>query len=333
MKKSNAFLLLTLALVLSFSFSSCNKDDGNPDGVVSFTTLATTIDTDNLAPVTFTLGISPKAPSASTITIAVSASGGAAGTAFTTNPALSSGKIEVSVDKDATSASFTITPVEAGILYDDVEIDLEILSTGSGLKTNGIAGVFSSLTIENKKEQGRPIPYLESFGNCDDEGGEGGFPSGWEEVVATQNAQGTGHWRCAPGFDGFECNAFSEDGAEGDACEVWLVSPQIGLVSATSPKLSFMTDRRFDSDIVEYGCKISTDYDGSNFASATWTDFQPAIDKMAANDPDANDYESTGDLDLSAYAGKVITIAFIYYAEGSKFTATALRVDEVSVSE
>lgn len=331
--KKIKFLIFSV-LAISFILTACKDDEEETLGVVSFVTPTKTITTDDLSPVSFDLAIDPEAPSASSITLQVSSIGGNAGTAFTTTPSISENKIELAVDAGAKTVSFTLTPIEEGIELEDIRVDFEVLSTGSGLTTEGLTGIFASLYIENNKSLARELPFIENFDNCDEENGSGGFPAGWEEVVVLQNSLGTAQWRCSGGFDGFEINAFSTEGSEGDGSETWLITPKIDLTKASNPTLSFDVDRRFETfDFQEYDVKISADYDGTNFETATWEIIAPAVAAIEANDPEADDYENTGSIDLSAWAGEMINIAFIYYAEGSQLTATILRVDSVVLEE
>lgn len=330
MKKAKLISLAILILTLGIGMTSCD-DDSEPDSVVKFAEESITISTDDLSDVTVEFNLDPAASKNSTIRVGVTTSGGEPGTAFTTTPSMSNGVIEVPVQEGSATASFTVSPIEEGIAYDNVEIQFEIIEVGSGLKLEGTTGISSTLLIENKKSTGRPIPYSEPFEECD-EGGSGGLPEAWEEVEALQNQQNSAHWGCSA-RGGVQINPFTNDGGEGDSSQVWLVSPRVGLVDATNPVLSFDTDRRFDTDIQEYNVFISTDYNGSNFEDATWEVFQPAVDVIEANDPGGDGYTSTGELDISEYAGEVISVAFAYYASGSKFTATILRIDEFEIKE
>ena len=333
MKKVKFITIAVLILGLGIGMTSCNDDESSPDSVVTFAEESITISTDDLSDVTVTLNLDPAAPQSSTIKVGVTASGGEPGTAFTTSPSMSNGVIEVPVQEGATTASFTVTPLEEGISYDNVEINFEVIEVGSGLKIEGTTGIYSTLLIENKKSTGRPLPFSEPFEECE-EGGSGELPEGWEEIVALQNQQNTAHWGCVSYPDvGVGINAFSDEGGEGDSSQVWLVSPRVGLVDASNPVLSFRADRRFDTDIQEYDVFISTDYTGSNFEDATWEVFQPAVDSIAANDPGGDGFTNTGELDLSAYSEEVISVAFIYYASGSKFTATSLKISDVEIKE
>lgn len=340
--KKTVYILSALTLILGLAFTSCGEEE-TPDSVVKFADTEVNITTDDLSPVTIDLSIDPAAPSASSVTIAVYATGGEPGTAFTTTPAMSNGEIMLDVEKGATTASLTVTPQEEGIEYDDIEVEFEITSTEAGLKTDGLTGIFSTLMIANNKaSDALSIPFAEDFTGMDD--GSTDYPTGWEEKVVSQHVLSEAHWSKTsfPG-EALVINPWDADGNTDDPAEVWMVSPRISLIDATNPILEFMVDRRFDTwdpnsgnfdpiDFQEYDLKISTDYDGTNFESATWTVFQPAVDAMEANDPGADDLESTGALDISEYNGEVISIGFVYYS-ASQAAATALRFGDVKVEE
>jgi len=326
-------VFILLIFLMACCITGCEKEE-DAVGVVTFLTKDQVIRTDNLIPVTFDLNIDPPAPVASFIVIYISSTGDYAGTAFTSSPGIAGGKIELHVNAGDKRASFTITPVEERIGYSNIVIDLEITDTGEGLYAGGLTGVYSSLTIINTKDQGRSLPFIENFDDCDLEGGSGSLPAGWEEVVIQQNSLGTGHWVCSPAFEGIECNAFSMEGGTGDSCEIWLLTPPVILSDAIHPTLTFNTDRRFETnDFQEYDIRISPDYNGANFYIASWEVFAPAVSAIEANDPERDNYETISDLDLSAYNGEVVTIAFIYYAEGSKLSSTIFRLDNIKIAE
>jgi hypothetical protein len=331
MKTIKLTTIAILVLAIGFAMNSCNDDDSTTKSVVTFAQESYSTTTEDYSPVTITLNLEPEASSSSTINVALTASGGEPGTAFTTSPSMSNGLIEVPVEKGASTATFTVTPQEEGIAYDNVEIEFEITEVGSGLKTEGLTGIYSSLLIENTKSTGRPLPFSEPFEECD-EGGSGELPDGWKEIVALQNNVNTAHWNCS-NRGGIQVNTFSGDGTSEDSSQVWLVSPRVGLVDASNPVLSFDADRRFETDIQEAKVFISTDYNGSNFNDATWEVFQPGVDFIESNDAGADDYESSGELDLSAYSGEVVSVAFAYYASGSKGGSHILRIDEVEIKE
>ncbi|MGJ3234006.1 choice-of-anchor J domain-containing protein [Marivirga sp.] len=328
---------LWIALLgLAFLFA-CEEETVN--SVVSFSQTTGEITTDDLSPVTVSFDISPAAPSNSNISIIVT--DGAYGETFTTDPAESGGQIDIPVSAGAESAEFSIIPNEEGILFADIEISFEIVSVGDGLSTEEFDGRFFDFTIVNNKEQGSGLPFSETFDVCGADGSGELPPEGWEQVIVAQNSFETGGFACYnnQGVTGIQANAFSPDAQneDSDYTEVWMLTPLVGLVDAENPVLSFDVDRRFDAPIddntLAYGIQISTDYDGSNFESANWEVFEAGVSAMQANNPDADDIENTGELDLSAYAGQTVTIAFIYRASNARFGSTALRIANVLVSE
>ena len=185
--------------------------------------------TDRLTAAVFKLSIDPPSTDSSEIFIDVAASGGIPGIAFETLPRLSNGMIVLPVSPGEESVSFEVFPREEGIGYNTLIVDFEIISTGEGLIADGLEGVFSSLIILNLKDPVRTLPFSENFDACDLESGDGSLPFGWEEIIVKQNSLGTGRWECSSSLFGVECNAYSEDGFNGDDCEVWLISPPVSL--------------------------------------------------------------------------------------------------------
>lgn len=325
---------LFVAILGMFFIMACDEETVN--STVTFSQSSTEITTDDLSPVNVTLDIQPAAPSNSTISLIVT--GSTYGETFTTTPALNAGQINIPVTSGATSAQFTIIPDEDGIKFDDVDLEFEIISVGGGLQVNQFDGRFFNLTITNNREQGTGLPFTEDFNVCGPSGSGDLPPTGWEEVVVTQNSFGTAGFTCYTGQSttAIQANAFSPNGTTGnDYSEVWMITPLIGLVDASNPTLSFDVDRRFDSPIddntLAYGIQIATDYDGTNFETANWQVFDAGVSAMTANDPEADDIGNTGELDLSAYAGETIHIAFIYRATNAQFEATILRIGNVVV--
>ena len=327
--------LIAITAVAAVTMQSCGEEEVD-DGVVNFVESSIDRTTDDLSDVTVDFNIDPPAPVASNIY--VSFSGAEYGTVFTTTPAASNGQVKIPVSLDATSASLTISLDEEGIGFDDVQLTLEMDSTSSGL-TTGLTTTMN-LNVSNAKDKGLDLPFQENFEGCTADGSGEPIPEDWEEVVAEQNGEDSGHWTCVNedffGFGGVQANAFVAGSDDASACEVWLVSPRLNLTEATSPALSFDVDRRFDptDNFTDdhYDIVISTDYTGLNFADATWTRFEAGYDAMTDNDAGTDDPENTGALDLSDYAGEVVAFAFIYRAGApGSFDATILRLANVSV--
>lgn len=335
MQNFKALILISLA-IMTFTFNGC-KEDEDPDGIVNFMDEVIDRTTDDLSPIIVDFNIDPPAPKDTEFMVSIS--GAEAGTVFTTTPAMSGGQVTVPVLQGESTASLTVTPVEDGIGFEDVILQLEIVSTGDGL-TTGIT-TSSQINIVNAKDTGEPLPFLEVFESCAEGGSKEVPPPGWTQEVVQQNIEGSAVWKCiAEGraLQGVEANAFVPGSNDLTNSEVWLITPRLDLIEATSPVLNFDVDRRFNptDEFTEdhYDIVISTDYNGLNFETATWTRFQPGYDAMTDNDPGTDGATNTGDLDLSEYSGNAISIAYIYRAGGpGTFDATILRIGNVSVSE
>ncbi|MFO7745943.1 MAG: choice-of-anchor J domain-containing protein [Psychroflexus sp.] len=329
--KSVLFILLSMIVL-----TSCSDDDSV--ALVSFSSPDLEVVTDTLTPVTVNFEISPASPQDSNIRII--APQAAYGNSFITEPPLSAGEINVPVSAGATSASFELILIESGIGFEDFIQDFEIIAVGPGLATNEFDGRYFSFNLVNERVQEDDLPFVENFGVC---GPNGSFelpPEEWTIIDVAQNSFGTGGFFCytGQGVTGVGTNPFTPAGeatSGDDYSESWLISPSISLGGAVDPSLSFNFDRRFDAPIDEntlaYGLQISTDYDGTNFDTANWEVFQPAVDAMTANDPGFDGISNTGELSLAQYEGEDISIAFIYRAVDAYFQATSIRISDVLV--
>ncbi|MEX0321420.1 MAG: choice-of-anchor J domain-containing protein [Puniceicoccaceae bacterium] len=112
-------------------------------------------------------------------------------------------------------------------------------------------------------------------------------------------------------YDTFGANGFMEMSGFGAdvASEDWLVSPGIDLSGTTEPSLAFNTARNFDGPDLEVF--ISTDFDGANTGTATWTAI-PATLSL-----DDYDIVSSGIFDLDAYIGQTVYVGFKYVSSGT----------------
>ena len=319
------------AAVTVLLLAACKQEEET--SMVSFRNPTIEISTDDLSPIKVSMSVNPSASENSSIRMIVT--GATYGDEFTTDPELVNGEIEVPVSSGAGSAQFEIIPNEEGILFDDVNMEFEIIAVGNGLETAEFAGRFLNFTIVNNKQMGVGLPYTETFDVCGISGSGQLPPEGWEQRVVAQNSVESGIWTCYTGQDAvaIQANAFNSQGFSGDDyAEVWMVSPLVS-IDNPSAQLSFDIDRRFDAPIdantLAYGIQVSTNYDGTNFESANWEPFQAGIDAMTANDPDSDNIENTGPLDFSIYYGQSASIAFIYRASDANFGATALRIGNV----
>ncbi len=327
------FLILGLFAVSALTFVGCD-DDEDTISTVNFEEEIYNLTTDNLGPIEVELAITPPASRDSEIEIEIT--GADAGVAFTTDPAISGNTVLVPVNSGDNSVSFTFTPIASGI-EGELTANLSLANAGDGL-TTGLT-IESVITVVNVGEN---LPLVEEFSGCQEDPQQP-IPEGWTEAVIQQNGEGSATWACGDenflGSAAVQVNAFVPGSSDNMNSEVWLVTPRLNLTDATNPVLSFDVDRRFaptaDFPYPEgpYDVLISTDYTVS-VENATWQRFEAGHAAMTANDPGADDLTNTGDLDLSAFNGEVIAIAFVYRAGApASFDATILRVGNVSVTD
>lgn len=107
----------------------------------------------------------------------------------------------------------------------------------------------------------------------------------------------------------------------------WLISPRVNLAGYTSKTLVFQT--AFNNWATESNLEafISTNFDGTNVNSATWTPISGAHIVQQAEG--ANTWISSGNIDLNQYSGNIY-IGFKYTSTGG-VNATAFRVDNIKI--
>jgi hypothetical protein len=109
----------------------------------------------------------------------------------------------------------------------------------------------------------------------------------------------------------------------------WLITPAISLTGATAPKLSFLQAAGYALGATTLKVLVSTDYTGTSTPStATWTQ----VWTTTATTPTGGyaTLSSSGAINLSAYIGQTVYIAFKY--DGSDPTkTTTYEIDDVKV--
>lgn len=124
---------------------------------------------------------------------------------------------------------------------------------------------------------------------------------------------------------GYRMNGFSGSAI---ANEDWLISPPLQI--GTSAKLSFYSQFSFAGSSLQL--KISTDYVGEgNPTAATWTilDGQFPTVAVASTSSSLSDWTSS-EVDLSAYAGQKVYIAYVYTSTSS--AAARWTIDDINVT-
>jgi hypothetical protein len=109
----------------------------------------------------------------------------------------------------------------------------------------------------------------------------------------------------------------------------WMIAPVIDLTLATEPYLLFDSADGYDNGAT-MKLYVSTDYDGSatpwNF---TWT--EKSFSLPVSNASGYSQFASSGEIDLSAYNGSQVWIAWVY--DGDTGRTTTWEVDNVLVAE
>lgn len=109
-----------------------------------------------------------------------------------------------------------------------------------------------------------------------------------------------------------------------DYMECWLITPMISDISSKS--LSLKTAMAYWAHAGEpLMIMVSTDYDGENYATATWTEIE--VPTASSSDAD-HAWIDSGAVSLSAFSGDA-AIAFKYV--GSNTESTSIRLDDILV--
>ncbi|MCB9223996.1 MAG: DUF5689 domain-containing protein [Crocinitomicaceae bacterium] len=123
-------------------------------------------------------------------------------------------------------------------------------------------------------------------------------------------------------------NITNWNGTVNSAAESWYLSPQLDLSNSTSASLSFDNDCNYSGDPLQL--LVSTDYPGTGNPSTTgtWID----ITSTASWDPNTSawGFHPSGSIDLSAYTGGNLYIAFKYI--GTNSNGRTWEIDNIVIS-
>lgn len=112
----------------------------------------------------------------------------------------------------------------------------------------------------------------------------------------------------------------------------WLVAPVIDLNSSNSAAyLNFKTAQHHVSNdkLNTLEVFVSTDFDGTNIGTATWT---PLSDAVLANKNDSNyEFKDSGLIDISSYIGRTVYVAFKAVGGNAAAIDGAYMVDDYRV--
>ncbi|MDD2413434.1 MAG: choice-of-anchor J domain-containing protein, partial [Bacteroidales bacterium] len=108
--------------------------------------------------------------------------------------------------------------------------------------------------------------------------------------------------------------------------EDWLITPALNLSASTAPYLEFLHAAKFGLPSTELSVWASTNYDGSNLATANW------VQLSVPNYPSGTDWTfiESGAVNLTQFAGQNnVRIGFKYTSTNT--SATTWEIKEVKV--
>ena len=221
----------------------------------------------------------------------------------------------------------------------DATFSSETLPTGNGYIT-GVASNYSGvqLLVRDETENGMTgdrcgsagTVYLSEDFSMLGSGADVSTLEGWE----TYNEAGTETWE---GYL-YNNNYFARVTAFGSgeaSVIVWMIAPPVDLATATSPYVSFTSADGYDNGAT-LELFASSDYTGSSTPwTSTWTKLNFTL--PPSTDPYYSDFISSGNVDLSAFTGSTVYLAWVYTGADLSGTdndnTTTWEVDNVIVAE
>lgn len=147
----------------------------------------------------------------------------------------------------------------------------------------------------------------------------GGFGSDWTTV----NVAGTQVWNTSNQGNGTNYYAVMSAPLNNPANEDWLISKTVSLVGKTKAAVSFTSDVRYGGNALQV---YATENYTGNPATTTWVLLPAALD---TNNAAFGDWVSSGNVDLSAFLGKNVRIAFKYTSTSA--AAATWEIDDFKI--
>jgi hypothetical protein len=169
------------------------------------------------------------------------------------------------------------------------------------------------------------LPFAENFEGQSAGTGMSVNIAGWTNVNVNS---GTRVWEVRE----YSSNKYAQTSAYNsneNPYEVWLVTPGLILPNGSTPTLTFETNDGFNNGAA-LTVKISTNFTG-DVTAASWTNLNATISSGNTSGY-GTDFTPSGDVDLSAYAGQVVYIAYQYKGASNGVTTT-YQIDNISVVE
>jgi endonuclease/exonuclease/phosphatase family metal-dependent hydrolase len=217
----------------------------------------------------------------------------------------------------ASSLSFSAEEMAANpTVY--VRVKPTMAGTITGTVTHsgsGFANVVTELTANSVS------PFVQNFNTCGTS-----LPGGWKAY----SVAGDQVWACttfgretaeSPRNNAVQINGFSGNAREN---QDWLISPSLDLSEFNIAALSFWTRTAFSGPGLKL--MVSTDYDGASApATATWTELNADFPALAS------DVWKQSVVNLTAYKGAAVYVAFVYTSEAVTDGAARWTVDDFAV--
>jgi len=147
----------------------------------------------------------------------------------------------------------------------------------------------------------------------------GGFGSDWTTV----NVAGTQVWNTSNQGNGTNYYAVMSAPLNNPANEDWLISKTVSLVGKTKAAVSFTSDVRYGGNALQV---YATENYTGNPTTTTWVLLPAALD---TNNAAFGDWVSSGNVDLSAFLGKNVRIAFKYTSTSA--AAATWEIDDFKI--
>ncbi|GGF06630.1 hypothetical protein GCM10011383_17120 [Hymenobacter cavernae] len=238
------------------------------------------------------------------------------------------GPFTVSKDGTAFTSTLTYTPAELAMAR---AVSVRFSPTAQGAASGTISNVSTGATTRNVTLLGNgvdPNNLLSTFDNCTTT-----LSDGWSQF----SVSGAQTWACTTfGHDnadptgkaskpnGVQINGFAN--SANNTNQDWLISPSYDLTSGYNfPLFSFWSRVAFTGDPLQL--RISTNYSGTGSPTAagvSWTDLPVQFPSQASDT-----WTRTANIDLSAYKGQKVYLAFVYTStteDGARWT-----LDDISL--